>query len=114
MRCRNPEPPERSWPVVWRDAGPRLQAPTYERLVWVAFQKGHQYFHPHTWDGDASVMRASLSRGDAQPAAGFVIAQAFTAPVKLHFDAAVLITVDFLTFGAGDHRAVAGKDARLA
>ncbi|MNR97591.1 hypothetical protein D3C72_287730 [compost metagenome] len=33
--------------------------------------------------------------------------------MELHFDAAVLVAVDFLAFGAGDHGGLAAEDARF-
>ncbi len=87
-----------------------VQAAADQRLVGVAFEEADQHFHADPWDGDAAVMGAGPGGGDAQPAAGLVVGLAFAVPVELHFDAAVLVAVDFFTFGPGDHGALAAED----
>ncbi len=75
----------------------------------VAFEEGDEHFHADSRDGDAAVGVAGPAGGDAQPAAGGVVALAVAVPVELHFDPAVFVAVDFFARGAGDEGGLAAQ-----
>src|SRR5690606_23496014 len=79
-----------------------VEAAGDERLVWVTCEDADQDFHADPGDGDAAVAVAGPVAGDSEPATGFVVGLAVAVPVKLDFDAAVLVAVDFFVVWAGD------------
>ncbi|MNO72609.1 hypothetical protein D3C76_635610 [compost metagenome] len=90
-----------------------VEAARNQRLVGVAFEEADQHFHADAGDGDGAVAVAGPAAGDAQPAAGLVVRLAFAVPEELDLHPAVLVAMDFLALGAGDHGALVAQDARL-
>gem|GEM_PF-4281769 len=90
-----------------------VQAAGHQRLIWVAFEEGHQYFHADPRDRDAAIAVAGPAGGDAQPAAGLVVGLAVAVPVELDAHAAVFIAVDFFAGRAGNYGGLAAEHLRL-
>ena len=82
-------------------------------MIRVAVLKADLYFHADSRQGETAKGIAGQERGDPQPATAFVVVPAFAIPEELHLDPTVVVTVDFLTFRAGDHGALHASDARF-
>src|SRR5690606_9780177 len=90
-----------------------VEAAGDQGLVGVAFEEGDQHLHAHPRDGDAAVAVASPVGGDAQPAAGLVVAGTVAVPMELHLDPAVFVAVDLFAGRPGDHGGLAAEHLGL-
>src|SRR5690606_40028697 len=79
-------------------------------LLRSTFEEADQDLHADPRDGDAAVAVAGPVAGDSEPATGFVVGLAVAVPVKLVFDAAVFVAVDFFVVWAGDNGRLGAVD----
>ena len=73
-----------------------------QRLIRIAFQEGHDHFHPDAWNGHRAKSLTGPTGRYPQPATAELTVRLGAIPVELYFDTAIFIAVD-LFIGRARH-----------